>query len=500
MMQQYQTMTEGEPVHPGLEALEDAFCTVDPQWRVTYWNASAERMLGVDRQRILGRDFWAAVPFFREGPAWEQLRAVAAGGGARRFLEACPPGPAAGFLSIYAAPLPQGGLAVQIRNATEEVQREDQYSALLESIHDGFIAVDDQWSIVYLNTVAESLLRFSRDQAVGLSLWSLLPRGPDVIRDCLRATMSDGIQRHLREVQPEGRVFRGRVFDLWTFPLAGGGISLLFEDVSERVQRERELAHYAAEADEANRAKSRFFAAVSHELRTPLNAIVGYTHLLATGAYGKMPEGAQRAADRTGVCAEHLSRLVDDVLVLTTSEIGRLPVAPVPVQLDSFLPTMLEPHRLQAEAKGLRFELSIDDEVPMVETDPQRLRQLLVGLLSNAVKFTSRGAVRVECRAALADGGEPGAYSLFPESQVEIRVADTGPGVSAEDRERIFDAFEQLGDPARSQSMSRGTGLGLTIARQLAHLLGGTLYLAESSADGSCFCLRLPLRPPSSTR
>src|SRR5690606_14860548 len=125
-------------------------------------------------------------------------------------------------------------------------------------------------------------------------------------------------------------------------------ISIMFEDVSERVKRERELARLLVQANEANEAKSRFFAAISHELRTPLNAIVGYTHLLNTDTYGDVPEAARRAAERAGVCAEHLARLVDDVLLLTTAEIGKLPVIPEEISLPEFLPAVLEPHRHQA--------------------------------------------------------------------------------------------------------------------------------------------------------
>src|SRR5690606_22396462 len=111
---------------------------------------------------------------------------------------------------------------------------------------------------------------------------------------------------------------------------------------TQRVRREEELAQLVVRANEANEAKGRFFAAISHELRTPLNAIVGYTHLLNTDTYGQLPESARRAAVRAGVCAEHLSRLVDDVLLLTTAEIGKLPVVPEEVVVRDFLPPVLE--------------------------------------------------------------------------------------------------------------------------------------------------------------
>src|SRR5690606_32568598 len=133
-----------------------------------------------------------------------------------------------GFAAVHAAPMSDGSLLVQFRDATDEVTRSNEHTALLESMRDGFIAVDTGWRVLYINGVAESLLRFSREQALGLSTLPLLPTGPAEIAESLRATMEDGIQRHLREVRPEGRIFRGRIFDLWIYPLVGGGISIMF--------------------------------------------------------------------------------------------------------------------------------------------------------------------------------------------------------------------------------------------------------------------------------
>ncbi len=379
--------------------------------------------------------------------------------------------------------------------AREEINEVERYASLLESIRGGFVAVDGDWRVIYLNPTAESLLRLSRDRAQGSSIWSWLPRVPTAIGEALRGTMEDGIQRHLRDVRPEGRVFRGRVFDVWTHPVAGGGISILFDDVSERVQREKELARLAAEANEANDAKSRFFAAISHELRTPLNAIVGYTHLLSTSTYGEMPESACRAAHRASVCAEHLARLVDDVLLMTTTEIGKLQVLPSELRVQELVPNILEPLRQQAESKGLQFEIHIARDLPVLVTDSQRFRQVVVALVSNAVKFTDSGEVRVDVELRgdpLGATDDRGEYVLFPEPQVEIRVTDSGRGIAPDDRERVFGPFEQIEDPARSKSMVRGTGLGLPIARQIAGLLRGELRLMESSEQGSLFVLRLP--------
>jgi signal transduction histidine kinase len=137
---------------------------------------------------------------------------------------------------------------------------------------------------------------------------------------------------------------------------------------------------------------------------------------------------------------------------------------------------------MQAEAKGLRFDVHVSPDAPVLETDPERLRQLLQAVVSNAIKFTARGSVAVSA-SRLPIGGEDG---------VELSVTDTGPGIPGNDVQLIFGPFEQLGDPARHDTMKRGVGMGLTIARQIAQRLGGTLEADPESPTGATFHLRLP--------
>jgi PAS domain S-box-containing protein len=484
-------MADTLPIHPGLEALADGFFMLAPGWQVTYWNGAAARFLQVPRDQALGRSLWEVVPELEGSVFGRKLREGMEAGVPSEFLIPHLPGCCDGHYLIRTTLLDGGGIAVHIRDASSETKLSERYLQLLEAIRDGFVALDPEGRIVYINHVAERLLRLPRARGVGAPVWPLLPHHPAEIEAGIRLTLEDGVARQLRRIQPEGPMFDDRFFDVWFHPLHGGGVSVLFQDVTRRVQRENDLARYAAEAEEANRAKGRFFAAVSHELRTPLNAIVGYLHLLSTETYGALPDPATRAASRAGVCAEHLAHLVDDLLLMTAAEIDRLPVNVTRLELDRFLPTALEPIRQQAEAKRLRFQLDVEAELPPVETDPGRLRQLLHALLSNAVKFTDRGDVRVEVRA-LTDAPADGNGTL--PAAVRIRVVDTGPGVPPDARERIFEVFEQLGDPSRSQSMSRGTGLGLALARRLTTLLRGTLALEHSSASGSVFRLDLPLR------
>jgi PAS domain S-box-containing protein len=467
--------------HAVLEALADGFCIVDAGYRITYWNAAAERLFGVDRADALGRALWSVVPGTADAQVRERLARVVDQGVVLNLTVLSDRELFARHLAVHAAPMEEGGIALHFRDSTGEQRLADQYEQLLESIRDGFIAVDREWRIVYVNRAAEVLVSLRRDRAVGMDLWELLPPEPAYLGRAIRATMIDREPCHLAALYPQGPVFRDHCFDVSIHPLPDGGVSILFEDVTERITRERELARLAAEAEEASRAKSRFFAAASHELRTPLNAIVGYTHLLATHTYGDVPAGAARASERACVCAEHLARLVDDVLLLTTVEIDRLPIFASPVQLEEFLPGVLQHLAQQAEAKRLEFRLEVPADLPVVQTDAERLRQVVTSLVSNAIKFTGRGGVWV--RAEVVEDGR----------WMEIAVRDSGPGVPPEERERIFHPFEQLGEEARSDSLNRGTGLGLTIARQLARRLDGDIVVRAPDGGGAEFVFRLPM-------
>jgi signal transduction histidine kinase len=246
------------------------------------------------------------------------------------------------------------------------------------------------------------------------------------------------------------------------------------------------LEDRAQQIAEANRAKSRFLANVSHELRTPLNAIVGYNSLAIDGIYGALPAPLRGAHERIRAAAEHLLALVNDVLDLSKIEVGRmeidLEVTDIGALLDSVV-TVIEPI---ASAKGLSIDVIIGRDVPRITTDGRHVRQILLNLASNAIKFTERGSVTLIARRSNAGRGET----------VRITVEDTGLGIAPEDIDRIFEEFEQVRPSGRGDSLQRGTGLGLAIARKLARLLGGEIEVSSTEGVGSRFTLDLPQHAP----
>lgn len=243
------------------------------------------------------------------------------------------------------------------------------------------------------------------------------------------------------------------------------------------------LEERAQQVAEANRAKSRFLANVSHELRTPLNAIVGYNSLAVEGLYGALPTALAAAHQRIAHAAEHLLALVDDVLDLSKIEVGRMELAPESVDLAALLDSVVTVIDPIAMAKGVRVDLIVARDLPRIVSDPRHVRQVILNLASNAIKFTEKGSVSLIARRADDD----------PHGHVSIAVQDTGIGIASPDLERIFEEFEQVRPGGRGDSLQRGTGLGLTISRKLARLLGGEVTVTSIVGEGSRFTLVLPL-------
>ena len=243
----------------------------------------------------------------------------------------------------------------------------------------------------------------------------------------------------------------------------------------------------AAQIAEANRAKSRFLANVSHELRTPLNAIVGYNSLALDGLYGQLPAGLRTAHDRIGAAAEHLLALVNDVLDLSKIEVGRMEVDLQETNLEAIIDSVITVVQPSADAKNLRLDVFVARDLPAIRTDPRHIRQILMNLVSNAIKFTDRGSVTIVGRRSLET----------PDRFVALVVQDTGTGIASADHERIFEEFEQVRPSGRGDSMQRGTGLGLAISRKLARLLGGDIRVESALGEGSRFTTEIPLEPPA---
>ena len=280
-----------------------------------------------------------------------------------------------------------------------------------------------------------------------------------------------------------------RLFDAVSAPLpveltVDGARLWTLRDITQRQRAcdelEVRLEKQSRELESANRMKAEFLASMSHELRTPINALMGYTALLRDGVYGDLTRGQEEALKRVASASEHLLEMVTDLLDLARLQGRGIAIHPEPVALPDLLEHVVQVIEPEARAKQLAVDLEIEPDLPHLYTDRMRLRQVLMHLLSNAIKFTPSGEIAIHAQRAKRG------------KAVEIAVADTGIGIRREHIPVIWEEFRQV-----DQTWTReheGTGLGLAITKQLVDLLGGTVRVRSRQGQGSVFTVSLPIR------
>ena len=281
------------------------------------------------------------------------------------------------------------------------------------------------------------------------------------------------------------RVAEGRTYDVQVLPVTQeDGVVMagmvVARDVTGRAAAEAALRDAKDAAEAANRAKSAFLASMSHEIRTPMNAILGYTQLLQRDP--SLGPRQQQQLEIIGRSGDHLLALINDVLEMSKIEAGHRTLTRGVIELGPLIDDLARMFRLRADAKRLAFATIRQPDLPrLLLGDEGKLRQVLVNLLGNAVKFTEEGGVTVRVRA---EG--PSADEL----RLTVEVTDTGPGISAEEIEGLFQPFAQARAGLRSQG---GTGLGLAISREFARMMGGDITVESRVGAGSTFRLDFPL-------
>lgn len=246
----------------------------------------------------------------------------------------------------------------------------------------------------------------------------------------------------------------------------------------ENVALYRELTERVEELKEANRIKSQFLSNVSHELRTPLNAILGYTDLLIDGVYGRIKSDQRTPLEGVRRNAGDLLRLIEDVLNLTRIEAGKIELQAEKIDFVTLLQEIFIDLQPIVEQKSLALWLDIPEQLPVIESDRAKVRQILANLLSNAAKFTERGKIMVWAEAAPHRSG------------VEIAIRDTGVGIPKEELPKIFDRFHQV-DGSATRTFG-GVGLGLSIVKEVVGLLSGEIRVESEVGKGSTFTVFLP--------
>ncbi|MFN2491203.1 MAG: response regulator [Actinomycetota bacterium] len=369
------------------------------------------------------------------------------------------------------------------RRAEANLRRQEgETRAVIEASNDAFVAMNERGVITAWNREAEDTFGWSRTEAIGRELANT------IIPSDYRQAHRDALERFLEtgegpllnsRIETEALHRDGRVFPvelaIWEIRTRDAYcFSAFIHDITERKEAEQEMEAAQTEALEASRMKSEFLANMSHEIRTPMNGVIGMTDLLLDT---ELSAEQRETTETIRVSGEALLSLINDILDFSKIEAGRLELEEVDFGIRSAVEDAIGLLAERAYAKGLEIATLIQPTAPVaVRGDPARLRQILMNLAGNAIKFTHEGEVVV--RVFLKDEDERGYNVCF-------EVADTGIGIKPEDQSRLFESFSQA-DTSTTRRYG-GTGLGLAISRQLAELMGGEIGMESEEGKGSIF-------------
>ncbi|MFO1158871.1 MAG: PAS-domain containing protein [Reyranellaceae bacterium] len=358
---------------------------------------------------------------------------------------------------------------------------------ILDGMTDGVALLNADGAVAYINSAIRQIFGFSdAKSAAGRSIHDLvrllIESGDDVVVDGKTLSVEERVARvrDPRGAHFERRLASGRHVEFTFRPIEGGRTLGLYRDITELSNRQAEIERARDAAEAANQAKSTFLATVSHEIRTPMNGVMGTAELLEREPLGERQKRLVRTVRNS---AAALLRIIDDVLDFSKIEAGRMELETMPLQLRALVESTAETLSVQADGKGLEIVTEVDASTPdQVAGDATRVRQILLNLIGNAIKFTEIGEIRVSVRGQSSADGRV---------RLELAVTDSGIGMTEVQMARLFQPFSQ----ADSSTTRRygGTGLGLSIVRRLAELMGGGVSVTSVPGKGSTFTVTLDL-------
>ena len=515
-----------------LESIGEGLLVAGRDWRLTYVNAAAERVAGAPRAHALGRQLWEAYPALLGTPVEIICRATMAERvphTVRTARVARRPNTEAALFDVQCYPVVGDGVVVlfnevsvrerqsralaersaeneRLRELARAMAAESDAPALLDTLCEAAIALcgaagatvagveEGHGTIVTAVNYPASVhgQQFALDGTLTGRVLALMHTGaPAAVLRAEGSELADaGAGGTLADGRPIGAQMlavlaaHGAPLGVLAIARADGAPPFTGRDA----ERLRVVADHAAlalwkarlvdEARTANETKTGFLATVSHELRTPLTALTGYGELVADEILGPLTPAQADVMERMRAVTHQLTAMIEEILTFSALEAGRELVRPVATHVAEVVQAVVAVVEPLAAQKALAFAAIIPPDPPPLVTDPDKLRQILVNLCGNAVKFTERGGVRL---VVTADA-----------QQVTFAVIDTGLGIADGDLPRLFQAFAQL-DTGLTRRFG-GTGLGLYISQRLARLLGGRIEVESRLGEGSTFTLRLPLR------
>jgi PAS domain S-box-containing protein len=488
----YRSLIEALPLAVYLDDPDSAFVYMSPQVETMFGYPAAAwlehgffaSVVHVDeRERVLARisdalagdgERWSLDYRIRRADgttAWvrDEARIVRGAGGKAVFAQ--------GYLHDVTADM----------EAAAEIRRRKQYfEALVEISPVAIVTMDTRETVSGWNPAATRLFDYTAEEAIGKNIDELVLRSQELVEEghgmAREAAETGGIHRITRRRRKDGNLVD---VEMVVVPLVLDGTHVgfyaIYHDISELQAARRD-------ADAANAAKSTFLAAMSHEIRTPMNAIIGMSGLLVDTP---LDDEQRDYAETIRTSGDALLTIINDILDFSKIEAGRVELEAEPFSLRRTIEGALDVIGPAAVAKRVELLYSVDDDIPdRLLGDAGRLRQILLNVLSNAVKFTDAGEVELRASGHVPAGGEDGQ----PVWEIEITVRDTGIGIPPDRMDRLFQSFSQV-DVSTSRRYG-GTGLGLAISRRLAGLMDGSLVAESSGVAGAGSTLRLTIRVP----
>ena len=512
-------------VHPTwsvFDLLPIGVCVIDDQFRVLYWNATLASWTKIDASAIVDKNLIDRYPHLKDSRFRSRIDRVFTTGSPVVFSAALHHH----FLPIV---MTDDGLrpqmvqetvvrrcqhsskcaVISIENVSRQFRQLDELrrerhrlrhhqeilkkrsdelarmSAIVEGTDAAVISIDQLGIITTWNPGACRLYGIPQEKALGRSIAIIFP-------EVELGGVNDPITRilggeHINNLEIEWDREDGRNIDilLTMSPIfdtncrvVGG--SVIGRDNTARREADRAIQQAQQTAEDANRIKSEFLANMSHEIRTPMTAILGFTEILIERATAAQDREALGIVRRNG---EYLLQLINDILDLSKIEAGKMLVDPIPMSPITIIDDVTQLMRLRAEEKGLAFNVRITTPPPpLILSDSVRFRQILLNLIGNAIKFTEQGFVELSVR-----------FSPTPSPTLQCRVVDSGIGISEDELGRLFEPFTQA-DASTSRRFG-GTGLGLTISKRLAGMLGGDLTVRSEPGIGSEFTFTMTAEP-----
>ncbi|MEG4147396.1 PAS domain S-box protein, partial [Microcoleus sp. Pol12B5] len=382
------------------------------------------------------------------------------------------------------------------RQRVEEALKESEakYRDLVETSQDMIWSLDIEGRYTFVNAAVQQIFGYCPEEMIGRKFSDFqppqqLPKDNEIFQRMLNG--ESVFQNETIQLAKDSRPINLRFNSLVVRDSEGNilGITGTASDITESKKAEAALQKSKEVADAANKAKSEFLSKMSHELRTPLNAILGFTQVLARdSSLSNIQQGQIGIINRSG---EHLLTLINDVLEMSKIEAGRITLNPTSFDLYHLLHSLEEMLKIKADSKGLQLRWHINSNIPQyVKTDESKLRQVLINLLGNAIKFTTKGSVTLRV-------GEISAKQKSPTDNeprtITFEVEDTGYGIDPTEVGSLFKAFVQTDAGRKSQE---GTGLGLPISRQFVQLMGGNITVSSTLNRGTTFSFDIQISAP----